>query len=58
MRPHSDQGRMYLNFPGMGEEGDQLLKDTFDDNYARLREIKQKYDPENLFRFNQNITPA
>lgn len=27
-------------------------------NYTRLREIKQKYNPENLFRFNQNITPA
>jgi FAD/FMN-containing dehydrogenase len=58
MQPWSDQGRMYLNFPGMGEEGDQLLKDTFGDNYARLREIKQKYDPDNRFRFNQNITPA
>ena len=45
MQPWSDRGRMYLNFPGMGEEGDQLLKDTFGDNYARLREIKQKYDP-------------
>ena len=49
---------MYLNLPGMGEEGDQLLEDTFGDNYARLREIKQKCDPENHFRFNQNITPA
>jgi FAD/FMN-containing dehydrogenase len=58
MQPWSDQGRMYLNFPGMGEEGDQLLKDTFGDNYTRLREIKQKYDPDNRFRFNQNITPA
>ena len=58
MQPWSDQGRMYLNFLGMGEEGDQLVKDTFGDNYARLREIKQKYDPENRFRFNQNITPA
>jgi FAD/FMN-containing dehydrogenase len=58
MQPWSDQGRMYLNFPGMGEEGDQLLKDTFGGNYARLRKIKQKYDPDNRFRFNQNITPA
>lgn len=58
MRPFSDQGRMYLNFLGIGEEGDQLLKDTFGDNYTRLREIKQKYDPGNRFRFNQNIKPA
>jgi FAD/FMN-containing dehydrogenase len=58
MQPWSDQGRMYLNFPGMGEEGDQLIKDTFGDNYAHLREIKHKYDPDNRFCFNQNITPA
>jgi len=58
MQPWSDQGRMYLNFPGMGEEGDQLIKDTFGDNYSRLREIKHKYDPDNLFRFNQNIKPT
>ncbi len=59
MRPHSHNGRMYLNFPGQGEEGDQLLQDTFgSENFKRLREIKAKYDPENRFRFNQNIRPA
>ena len=58
MRAHSHQGRMYLNFPGQGEEGDKLLQDTFGDNYTRLREIKRKYDPDNRFRFNQNLKPA
>jgi FAD/FMN-containing dehydrogenase len=58
MKPHSDKGRMYLNFPGLGEEGDELVRNTFGDNYRRLREIKKIYDPENLFRFNQNIKPA
>jgi FAD/FMN-containing dehydrogenase len=58
MRTHSHQGRMYLNFPGHGEEGEKLLEDTFGANYARLREIKLKYDPENRFRFNQNLKPA
>ena len=59
MQPHSYNGRMYLNFPGQGEEGERLLQDTFgSDNYRRLREIKAKYDPGNRFRFNQNIRPA
>jgi hypothetical protein len=58
MRTHSHQGRMYLNFPGQGEEGEKILEDTFGANYSRLREIKLKYDPNNRFRFNQNLKPA
>ncbi|MEM7221474.1 MAG: FAD-binding oxidoreductase [Pseudomonadota bacterium] len=58
MQAHSHEGRMYLNFPGLGEEGELLLKRTFGANYGRLAEIKRKYDPDNLFRFNQNIAPA
>ncbi|MFT5111062.1 MAG: FAD/FMN-containing dehydrogenase [Parasphingorhabdus sp.] len=57
MQPHSHNGRMYLNFPGMGEEGEKMLRDTFGDNYARLKQIKQKYDPDNRFQFNQNVVP-
>lgn len=58
MKAYSDKGRMYLNFPGQGEEGAKLLEDTFGENYSRLQSIKKKYDPGNLFRFNQNIEPA
>ncbi len=58
MQPHSQRGRMYLNFPGLGEEGERMLRDSFGANYARLQAIKRQYDPDNLFRFNSNIQPA
>ena len=56
-RKFSHDGRIYLNFAGHGEDGEALVKDTYGKNYARLAEIKAKYDPGNIFRFNQNITP-
>jgi FAD/FMN-containing dehydrogenase len=57
MQRHST-GRMYLNFPGLGE-GDTLVRDAFGaDTYKRLQQVKRRYDPENLFRLNQNITPG
>jgi FAD/FMN-containing dehydrogenase len=51
-------GGAYLNFPGFLEEGEQQLRDAFGGNYERLTELKREYDPENLFRVNQNIEPA
>ena len=51
------QGRVYLNFPGHGEDGAEMTRKTFGPNYRKLVEIKTKYDPENRFRFNQNIEP-
>ena len=55
---HYSTGRLYLNFPGHGEGAD-LVRDAFgDQTYARLQKVKHKYDPENLFRMNQNILPA
>lgn len=56
--PHAAGGRIYLNFPGLGEDGDDLVRRSFGDNFERLSAIKRAYDPENVFRFNQNITPT
>ncbi len=52
-----DLGGAYPNFM-MDDEGDGRLKASYGDNYARLAAVKQKYDKANLFRVNQNITPA
>jgi FAD/FMN-containing dehydrogenase len=51
-------GAVYLNFPGMGEEGEALVRAGYGENYDRLATIKRTYDPTNLFRVNQNIRPA
>jgi FAD/FMN-containing dehydrogenase len=51
-------GGLYLNFPGLGEEKDELVRAGYGSNYDRLVELKQKYDPDNLFRMNLNIAPA
>lgn len=58
LAPHAAGGRIYLNFPGLGEEGDDLVRRSFGDNFGRLAAIKRDYDPDNVFRFNQNVQPA
>lgn len=50
-------GGVYVNFMMDDETGDRL-QTTYGDNYRRLASIKAKYDPNNLFRVNQNIKPA
>ena len=57
MGRHSTGG-LYLNFPGLGEEKEELVKAGYGANYERLAMLKAKYDPTNLFRMNLNITPA
>ncbi len=50
-------GRAYLNF--IGDEGLSRVEAAFGpERYARLQALKAKWDPENLFRHNQNIPPA
>jgi FAD/FMN-containing dehydrogenase len=48
-------GGTYFNFAGFLEGGEELLARSFGANYARIREIKAKYDPENVFRHNLRI---
>lgn len=57
LEPYSTGG-MYLNFPGLGEEKEALVRAGYGVNYDRLASLKAKYDPGNLFRMNLNITPA
>jgi hypothetical protein len=48
-------GGGYVNF--MMEEGQDRIRATYRDNYQRLVEVKNTYDPHNLFHVNQNIKP-
>ncbi len=56
MEPFSPGG-LYVNFSGFGEEGEALVKSAYGDSYEKLVKMKRKYDPENIFRMNQNIKP-
>jgi FAD binding domain-containing protein/berberine-like enzyme len=46
---------VYVN--QLGDTSDELVRAAYGPNYARLVEIKKKYDPNNVLRLNQNIKP-
>jgi FAD/FMN-containing dehydrogenase len=46
----------YVNY--LGDEGSSAVKASYGTNYDRLASLKEKYDPDNFFQFNQNIPPA
>jgi hypothetical protein len=54
MRPHLEDA-VYVN--NLGDEGPGRVRAAYGDNYPRLATIKKNYDPDNLFRANQNIAP-
>jgi FAD/FMN-containing dehydrogenase len=49
-------GSVYVNF--MPEDENDRVEKAYGANFRRLVEIKRRYDPDNLFRMNQNIRPA
>lgn len=55
LHPYS-AGGAYVNM--MMDEGQERVQASYRDNYPRLAAIKRAYDPNNLFRVNQNIRPA
>ena len=52
--PHSQAGG-YVNFASPDDQ--QRVADNYGAGYSRLREVKRRYDPTNLFHLNQNIVP-
>jgi hypothetical protein len=56
VHPYNLEGA-YVNFM-MDDEAAGRVQATYGDNYKRLAAVKAKYDPQNLFRVNQNIQPV
>ena len=54
LRPFG-MGGVYVN--NLGDEGHERVKAAYGENYDRLVTLKRKYDPDNLFRLNQNVHP-
>jgi FAD/FMN-containing dehydrogenase len=55
MGPFLDDA-VYVN--NLGEEGPDRVRAAYGANYERLAALKSTYDPDNVFRANQNIAPA
>jgi hypothetical protein len=55
LRPYT-LGSGYVNF--QMDEGQDRVRGMYRQNYDRLAELKGRYDPENVFRVNQNIQPV
>jgi FAD/FMN-containing dehydrogenase len=47
---------LYVN--GLNDASGELVREAYGPNYSRLMDIKKKYDPSNVLRFNPNIKPS
>jgi FAD/FMN-containing dehydrogenase len=56
LTPHWGTTR-YLNYLAADESGDAATAAAYGPNYARLQDLKTKYDPDNFFKANVNIRP-
>jgi FAD/FMN-containing dehydrogenase len=55
LRPHFGRGR-WLNYLG-DDQAQDAIRAAYGPNYDRLRAVKGRYDPDNVFRLNHNIAP-
>jgi hypothetical protein len=55
MEPHLEES-VYVN--NLGDEGPGRVRAAYGENYPSLTAVKRTYDPDNLFRANQNIDPS
>ena len=55
LRPHFER-RRWLNYLG-DDQAEDAIRAAYGANYERLREIKRRYDPDNVFHLNHNIAP-
>jgi FAD/FMN-containing dehydrogenase len=56
IHPHSGVDGGYVNFMA-GDDADRVME-NYQGNYERLARVKAAWDPENVFRMNQNVRPA
>lgn len=55
MKPHLADA-VYVN--NLGSEGPDRVRAAYGSNHTRLAELKGAYDPDNVFRLNQNVKPS
>jgi FAD/FMN-containing dehydrogenase len=56
LQPHLEN-RRWLNYLG-DDQGNDAIRAAYGPNWERLREVKRRYDPDNVFHLNHNIEPA